>query len=735
MIKSISVSNIGPFYGQQTANLGEGVLSIEGRYEDKPGESNRAGKSALIDLLRFGFYGVHRHRSVNKYINRKASPRNDQIYVSIEVESPTTGEVYHILREFDYGTSRFVLSIPELEETQQMKQGEIQAYIETSLLGCDYENAIRTWLVLQDDAKGIMNLSVMDRKRFLLDLFAPQTYPWDSYYTEASSRHVICKTRHSEVLSRANNLRNRLQQIRGIDFKKDIAGIRQDIRDTQSRLEEIAKLEADLISLSSPEALEKLRTTVREANQKANEMHAALLLSRKTLDKMKRDVDTFNNKQKALADLKAQHAKMQDKASRLRVKEIEAEYADVYDKHKAVATQLSMDLQKYKTAEKFSGVCPVTKLECPSGLDVQSYKKELQRNIEKYTEEVDALQKQLDKLVSKMDTNDRIVKDLNILESNIEAVERSLEHLEDADQLYDAHKAQNKLDEQAYLQFRAETDKLNAELDARRSDHDRTYQKRLRELKQETSNLQQQLLEKDNQLTVLLADQQRKEILEQDLADVQREIKGLEYKEQVLRSLKPMLSPDGVPFLHLLSSISEFEHQINKALSDLGTDLTIDVEPYSITHTMSPICSVCGYEFEKNSKTKKCPVVSCGAPRDYKKKETLEIRLKGRLFDVNFDEDSGGGQQWVSMGVRFALFNILRERGLMTNIDFWSLDEVFAPLSDTGKFSMLNFLENICNQYGIKQMFLITHTDISSVVPPAVIIERSDARQESRIIT
>ena len=172
MIKSLSVANLGPFYGQQTANFGEGVLSIEGRYSDKPGESNRAGKSALIDLLRFGFYGVHRHRTIPKYLNRKADPRNDPVYVSVEVENPD-GMVFHIIREFDYSTQRFVLSVPEVEETAQMKQAEMQAYIETMMLGCDYTNAIRTWLVLQDDAKGIMNLSVVDRKRFLMDLFSP----------------------------------------------------------------------------------------------------------------------------------------------------------------------------------------------------------------------------------------------------------------------------------------------------------------------------------------------------------------------------------------------------------------------------------------------------------------------------------------------------------------------------------------------------------------------------------
>ena len=734
MIKSLSVANLGPFYGQQTANFGEGVLSIEGRYSDKPGESNRAGKSALIDLLRFGFYGIHRHRTIAKYLNRKANTRNDPVYVSIEVENPD-GQTFHIVREFDYSTQRFMLSVPEIEETAQMKQAEIQVYIENMLLGCDYTNAIRTWLVLQDDAKGIMNLSVVDRKRFLLDLFAPQVYPWDSYYVEASHRYTICRTRSSEVQSRINNLRNRLAELSGQDFKLELKKAQQDVKDIQARLDEVDSLEKDLAAISSPEALSELRVRVKTANQKATDMHAALLLSRKTLDKLKRDVDNFNAKQKALADLYEQRKKLEKKAEKLHVKEIEKEYADLYDKHKAIATKLSLDLQRYRTAENFVGVCPVTKEECPSGMDVRAYKKGLQTSIEKATSEVDEYQKQLDKLVATMDTNDKIIRDLGVVTTNIEAVERSLVNLEDADQLYDQHKTQNAKDEQAYLDYKVEVDKLNAELAVRRDDHDRTYQKRLRELTQERHNLTARLSDAETRVTVLIADQQRKEILERDFADAQREIKGLELKEQALRSLKPMLSPDGVPFLHLLSSISEFEHQINKALSDLGTDMSIDVEPYVITNSLSPICSVCGFEFDKNSKVKKCPVVSCGAPRDYRKKETLDIRLKGRLFDVEFDEDSGGGKQWVSMGVRFALFNILRERGLMGNIDLWSLDEVFAPLSDVSKFNMLSFLENICNSYNIKQMFLITHTDISAVVPPAVIIERSEEKQESIILT
>ena len=59
----------------------------------------------------------------------------------------------------------------------------------------------------------------------------------------------------------------------------------------------------------------------------------------------------------------------------------------------------------------------------------------------------------------------------------------------------------------------------------------------------------------------------------------------------------------------------------------------------------------------------------------------------------------------------------------------------FAPLSEVSKFRMLGFLENIRSTYDIRQLFLITHTDISAVVPPSIIIERSEAEQESHILS
>lgn len=733
MIRSISVANLGPFKGEQHVDLKPGILSVEGRYVDKPGESNRAGKSSFLDLIRFGYFGIHRHKSYQGYIHRGADLRNDPIYLSMEVED-TSGQVYHIIREFDYSKQSFVIRIPEIEDMAQKKQPEIQREIESRLLGCSYSDAVKTWMVLQDDTRGLMNLPVAERKRFLLDLFAPQMFPWESYFSEASTRHTLCKTRQSEVLSRINNLRNRLFELSEQDFEGSVAAVKAEILEAKERQDKIRQLLADLEAAGSKQALDDLNKQVVESNRKLKEMHTALLLSRKTLDRLEKDVERLNSKHKMLTDLQAQQKKLEAKAKQMRVKETEDEYGRVYDRHKELSTQLSLDIQKYKAIGKFKGICPVTGSDCPSGSDINQAKAELKKSIETATEQVDLLQKKLDSLVVILDASEKVRRDLDIVNNNIAAAETAIESLDGIVDIYQEHKAQNKLDEHEYVRFKATVDELQSELEARRTDHDLTYQRRVRELKQEQQVLTQQIQQLDTRLMTLIADQQRRAVLEQDLDDSQKEFDRLEFREQVLRSLKPMLSQDGIPFTNLLSSIIDFETEINKALTDLGADTLIDIEPYTVTNSKAPICHVCGYEFG-NSKVSKCPIATCQAPREFKKKETLEVRIRGRLFDVDFDEDSGGGKQKVAIAIRLALFRVLRDKGLLNNVDIWCLDEIFAPLSDVGKFSLLNALDNVCNQYNIRQMFLVTHTDISSIIPPAVIIERSDSDQESHIIS
>lgn len=729
---ALTVSNLGPFRGEQHVEFGTGLISIEGRYLDKPGESNRAGKTALIDLIRFALYGEHRHRNVISYVNRKADSRNDPIFVSLEL-AVGDGQSLHIIREFDHAKQSFNIRIPEVEETANQKQVEIQQYIEKQILNCSYENALKTWLVLQNDAKGIMDLSVNDRKKFLLDLFAPHQYPWEAYYSEANARLSTLKTRQSVVLSRINNLTNRLAELDGLNFDQQIKDKRREILRLQERRDQLRDSQKDLEALASPEAISQLRNTLKEEKQKEVNMHNSLLMSQKLKDKLYRDRQSLRVKEETLSELQTSKKKLQAKLDKTDNSRVEAEYTQIYNKHRDQSTLLNQNLTLFTQLRKFRGVCPVTKLECTSGMEISVFRDQLETDISQQTKLVDDLQQQLDELTVQMDAFDQIKRDMLAVDSNIRATEIALEHLQGAAEAYDAHQVKMHQEEADYEAQQQKIARIEADLKSRTLDYDLTYNRRIREIKQEQETISTQLTTMQKDLETLIADQQRKATLEQDYADAQREFESLDTRSLALKALKPMLSPSGVPFYDLLASVNEFESSINHALAELGTDLTIFVEPYTRMSTYVPICPVCGYEYPKGSGITKCLNPLCGAPREKNMKETLEMRLKGRVFDVNFDEDSGGGQQWVALGVRFALFNLLKERQLMGDIGFWSLDEVFAPLSEPAKFNMLSKLDGVLDSYGIEQLFLITHTDISAAVPPSIIIERSEALQESYI--
>lgn len=735
ILKSLAVSNIGPFYGEQKVEFGTGLISIEGRYTDKPGESNRAGKTALIDLIRFGLYGVHRHRNIVSYVNRKANKRNDPIYLSIELEDEEQG-IIHIIREFDTAKQSFTLKIPEREDTFGLKQTEIQQYIENNILSCTYENARRTWLVLQNEALGIMSMSVADRKKFLLETFSSQrSYPWELYYTEASSRLNNTKTRQSALLSRINNLNNRLAETDGLNFQASITAQRKQILALQERRDQLRDSLKDLELLASPDAIEALRADLKREKQKEVALYNATLMSQKTNEKLHRDRQSLKIKTETLSELQASLKKLQAKLDNSNNAQVEAEYTVVYDRHKEQSTLLAQNLQLFDSLRKFKGICPITRQECEAGADIDTFRSTLEQAISRQTREVDGLQTRLDDLAVQLEVYDKLKKDIATVESNIQATTAALEHLQDADKLYQEHRQKMEQEALEYEEQKKTVALMEADLRARTVQFDLTYQRRIRETKQEQSTITIQIEEAQKRLETLLADQSRKETFEADLKDATAEFEKLEEKVHTLQALKPMLSPSGIPFMYLLASIADFEVSINKALSSLGTDLTVSIEPYAYTTTYAPVCSVCGYEFPKKSNASHCLNPLCGAKREYNRRETLEIKLIGRVFDVNFDEDSGGGQQWISMGVRFALFNALKERGMMGSIGFWSLDEVFAPLSEPAKAAMLNKLDSVLADYGIKQLFIITHTDISEIIPPSIIIERSEALQESRIVS
>ena len=254
--------------------------------------------------------------------------------------------------------------------------------------------------------------------------------------------------------------------------------------------------------------------------------------------------------------------------------------------------------------------------------------------------------------------------------------------------------------------------------------------KRIVELTEYAKTLDTQMDTLDNDIATYQGDIKYSERIQQNIELVHTEIQTLEKRLEALSSLRMALSKNGIPFFSLIESIHIFELEVNKALYQLGTNIRIGIEAYKTLASYDDICHACGYKFSDSKNT----CVICGAKRQYKRQETLAIQMQGVSFNVDFLEDSGGGMLLVSLAIRLALFSIFRDRGKMQDIDFWFLDEVFSPLDISARNNMLQFLDDLRDSYGLSQLFLISHTDMSDILQPAITVERNEEAEESYLI-
>ncbi len=733
MIETIRVANLGPFRGVQEVSLGEGIISIEGRYVGKRGKSNRAGKSFFaVDLLRFLLYGRHRYSRVNKIIHRLAKPKTDPCYGAITLSLPGDDHITAI-RNYDTFVSRFVLDLPTFgESTEKMKQGELQSLLD-STLGCTGDDAVLTWLVMQGRANGIMDLQISQRKTFLLSLFSTVQYPWEAYYAEAADRVKQVTGRQMELSSQysrmadALHLQNKealaIQLAEEQRLKKEIEKQRDEMVAERARIQEQIK----------KDDIGNLQNIVDMLDSKVQSTHSTLTITRRQLITFTRNVERLELAKTELAAAEEAYEEVSEGFDASKLPALKAGYTTAVKANHKMLGEFSALTDRISNIDQFQGhgkACPVTGEACPQGADIATYRVTLvsqadriQGDLKESTQKEQTLQEAIAVIEAQL-------ADMQTLEKQILGLREVIKDLKSAPVDLKMLQRAGVEQEQAYLELRKEKQEAEQHLQQAKQRGELQYQRMLQDLDNVYRTLTNQIAIHDGNIAKLNGEIQYIKRVEADIKVIQSEMRRQEDRVQVLKALRPALSKDGIPFLGLVASINEFEAEINRAMMNLGTDIRVEISPYRQLSTWEPLCGACGYEF--TSSIKKCPV--CQELRTRKREETLEIQLRGSAFNVDFQEDSGGGKLLVSLAIRLALFSVLRERGHMQGVDFWVMDEVFSPLDMSAKASMLQFMDDLRDMYGFRQLFIISHTDLSDVIPPSIIIERNDEAQESIIV-
>lgn len=734
MIESIRVANLGPFRGVQEVTLGEGILSIEGRYVGKKGKSNRAGKSFFaVDLLRFLLYGRHRYTRMEKIINRTAQPKNDPVYGAVTLSLPGDESVT-ALRNYDTFVSRFLLELPSFGGTNldKMKQGELQALLD-STLGCTGDDALLTWLVMQGQANGIMDLQLSQRKSFLLSLFSTVQYPWEAYYAETSDRVKQVTGRQMELSNQFTRMADAMQ----LQSKETLMAQLEEEKVQKEQLEtqrdELIAERARIQEQIKKDDIGTLQNTVDMLDSKVQSTHSALTITRRQIITLTRNVEKLEMAKTDLNEAEQAYLKVSEGLDISKLPILRAEYQTSLKHNQHLLGEFSALTDRISNIDQFQGhgkACPVTGEACPQGADIATYRITL-------VNQADRLQADLKTSTQKEQT---LQQEVAVMESRVSDAQSLEKHILGLREVIKEHgsapvdlKMLQKViteQEQAYADLRQEKQDAEKQLQMARQRGELQYQRMLQDLDNVYRTLTNQIKTHEGNMAKLNGEVQYLNRVEADIKMVRSEMRRQEDRLQVLKALRPALAKDGIPFLGLVASINEFEAEINRALMNLGSDIRVEVSPYRQMSTWEPLCGACGYEF--TSTIKKCPV--CQELRTRRREETLEIQLRGSAFNVDFQEDSGGGKLLVSLAIRLALFSVLRERGHMQGIDFWVMDEVFSPLDMSAKASMLQFMDDLRDMYGFKQLFIISHTDMSEVIPPSIIIERNSETQESIIL-
>ncbi len=735
MIERIRVANLGPFGGVQDIVLPEGLLSIEGRYVGAKGKSNRAGKSFFaVDLLRFLFFGKHRFSQNKNLPHRMADLNKDPIYGAMSI-SIGEDEELTVTRQYDALSKRFLLDLPGYAErsTDKLKQSEMQAVLEAAI-GCDHEMAALSWMVMQDESSGIMKMSVSARKTFLLTLFSPNDYAWEGYHAEAIKRYKLVQGRYTELQGQYAHLLERQAEL----DEQELNARRQVLQDLINNLtqqkEELAiqktELQRELIKTHD---VSGLKQEIQQYDTTIQNIFNVISSTRTQIGKHEKQLVQRVQAQKDYDKIEKKLFEVDGLLDLAEIAKVRGDYTTVAKRNQRSQADMDAQFEQINNIMSFQGhgkACPVTGKSCPQGAEIDTMLKRL-------TQEASSLEQQLKldegkekKLLQRLTTLEAYAQERDTLERQLSGLQVILQNTESVEQDLYGLKETLKDQEIRYRQMKQERQDKEAEL-IRLSKVDNLAQKRqIQELGQTIQTLAHEISLSAKEIASIDGDLHYLQKLERDLKTIQREMQMKDEQFQVLKALRPALSKDGIPFFNLVASISEFETEINRALTTLGTDIKVEVTPYRTMTTKEPMCLVCGYEYTNS--ISKCPV--CKSTRQAKREETLELQFRGSAFNVEFSEDSGGGKLLVSLAVRLALFTALRDRGQMRGVDWWVMDEVFSPLDTAAKASMLNFLDDLRDLYGFKQLFVISHTDLSDVIPPAIVIERNADTQSSLIL-
>lgn len=665
------------------------IIGVVGRYIDgqvlEGGKSNRAGKSSLVEAIKFLLYGSGRHRSQTKLINRTALQNGQRMTVSGTLILNDGSEIF-IMR----GRNPKGDPIIEISGHEGMKWQEANQVLE-DIIGFSLKEYENTCYFGQGAIHGFMSSPPKEKRDLILSWLGQERW----------------KNREDYARQQVSTLKPKLE-----GAKQALAGMTESrsIKDLTEELERAQKVWNDL----NKEALkkdEKVEFLWRSLDKIKDQIR--IRDSRVSIKKKLKNLNTLLEKAKKAYEergkIKIQLEHVEEEISQTEIFMLEKIERDSERRSEILAKGNKLSAQ-IKDIEAKGGICPLLEEHCDRITSIQeksSFVDELNNLREIYKKinnKINSTKKSYGKKIEKLKA-EKTKLNKTFLELNWADPKSIKEDIEELQiELNELGQSNIKIVKPDALELKLEEAKKDLNLARNKAEESSRY---CTKISVELEQVQRQ------------AKQKRK---------LNEQIQIWEKKKTAWNYCQFMFSPRGIPGDYLQSAFQTMEGDINYLLNRIESGIQVEIKPYRETKVWEPSCLACGYDFPSGGK-KDCP--KCKIPRQKKRQDTLILEIidsqEGQCSE--FDLDSGGGQTLISFAVRLALL-LLKIREGKDDPPPVILDEVVGSLDAYHRQAITELVLNVLpSDYGLDQIWWISHIEeVQEVLENKLLVIRDGER-------
>lgn len=640
------------------------IIGIMAEYVSDPKRSNKGGKTTLIEGILYNLFGDSRAEREVELIHRGAEKMMTK---TIWIDG---GKKVTIKRGRDIKNNG-LLEISGIEKVKEAQE-EIN-----KLVGYDKEEFLLTNFFKQMDINQFMDMAPAKKKSHLMK--------W-------------LKNTHWTILERSvlDDLNEKKKEVDRLQSRIDT--LKEELVDDEAVTEEI------VLSKRKMSALQGQKTAVEKHIQKLASRKDAQKQFRKRLHDITNRMEEIQNEIEDQDITKDTLQELKDEITQTK-KELKGLGNVPIDKRDKLSNQratakakLDRLEEQLERADEMTGTCPILGEACdrikPDCSSLKQWRADHKKTKVKVRELTGTLQD---------------VMKAQRLQNDLQEAENSLS------QAKASHAAVKPLKDE-YSRLKTERKQVEGKLTKTASDKLTGLQEELDELNRKISARTQSIGKLRGQLSHNVETQKKIDQTKDILSGLKGEIADLNY-------VAFMFGKNGIPSQEIENAFDDIEDEANFVLERLGTPLQLEFSPTRELSSWEDTCVQCGWKYPKGTRKKVCE--ECGAEREKKRKDELQLRVLENGVDEGFHMESGGGKALVSIAVRIALTR-LKQRQSHSRFNVLFLDEPDSAFDPVNKKAFTNLItKTLVRDFGFEQVFWISHDkQIQESVPNVLKIKR-----------